>query len=69
MKLNEWLAREGMLQRAFAEKVGANPSTISLILSGMRNPSLDLAVRIEEATKGRVKVREWIGVNGSTASG
>lgn len=58
MKLKEWLQREGMLGRAFAEKVNASPSTISLIISGKRSPSVELAARIERVTKGKVRATD-----------
>ena len=59
MKLEEWLRKEGMLRRAFAERIGASPSTVSLLINGQRKPSLEMAQRIQEATKGKVKMTEW----------
>ncbi len=59
MTLKEYLTREGMLQRAFAERVAIDPSTLSQMISGRRKPSLELAFKIEEATRGKVKASVW----------
>lgn len=59
MKLNEWLRQEGMVHRAFAERLGISKAMLSLMLSGKRRPGRELAVNIEAVTKGKVKVKEW----------
>ena len=42
-------------QADLAEKVGVTQATISKIASGCLTPSLDVAVAIEAATKGKVR--------------
>ena len=54
MKLAEWLKRTGTTQAAFAEAIGVSQGRISQIVAGDA-PSLEVAIRIEKATKGRVK--------------
>jgi len=54
MKLAEWLKRTGTTQAALAEAIGVSQGRISQIVAGDA-PSLEVALRIEKATKGRVK--------------
>lgn len=49
--LSQWIDQR-MTDAEFAGKVGISKSHLSLILQGKRGLSLDLAVRIEEITKG-----------------
>jgi plasmid maintenance system antidote protein VapI len=60
MKLSAYLEREGVKPSQFAYRLGVEPSTITRLLSGERSCSLDMAIRIEEATDGEVAPRELI---------
>ncbi len=53
MKLAEWLKRTGTTQAALARAIGVSQGRVSQIVAGA-NPSLELAVKIEEVTGGRV---------------
>ncbi len=53
MKLADWLKKHGMTQAAFAGRIGVSQGRVSQIVAG-EAPSLDLAVKIEAATNGRV---------------
>jgi hypothetical protein len=57
MKLKEYLDDLGIPVAAFARKVGTTPQTIWGIING-KEPQLDLAFRIEDATSKKVKARE-----------
>lgn len=48
--LTEYLESTEMTQTALAEKLGIAPSFISQIISGHKQPSLDVAARIEDMT-------------------
>ncbi len=58
-KLKQYLESEGLKQQEFAAKVGVNPSTICRLLDGAE-PRVTLAVRIEKATKGKVRCEDWL---------
>jgi transcriptional regulator with XRE-family HTH domain len=58
MKLDEWRTREGVTQKAFADRVGTSQSFISEIESGEKAASDELAARIEEETNGNVSFLE-----------
>ena len=58
-KLSDYLKRKNITGQEFAASVKADPATISRILRG-QEPRIALALRIESATKGAVKVRDWI---------
>ncbi len=53
MKLADWLKRTGITQADFARATGVSQGRISQIVRG-EAPSLDLAMKIESATGGRV---------------
>ncbi len=59
-KLTAFLKHEGILQSAFAERVNVRSSTITRLLNGERQPSLRLAQRIFEQTKGNVTPADWV---------
>lgn len=59
-KLYHWLARNGLSQRAFAERVGAHYTIISRVVGGKMTPSLELAVAIERETGGAVPAASWV---------
>ena len=61
MTLDEFLSAERGRQVKLARRLGVASSTISDIRSGRSAPSLDLAIRIEDATGGQVTARELAG--------
>ena len=60
-KLKAYMAHKGLTGEAFAELVGVAPSTISRILKNHQLPKVDLALRIQAVTRGKVSVRAWAG--------
>jgi transcriptional regulator with XRE-family HTH domain len=60
MKLNEYLERENEKASDFAKRIGLSRSFLSLIISGKRNPSPRVALKIEGATRKKVKAVELI---------
>lgn len=54
MKLEQYLAQEGLTLSAFAGTVGTTHATISRIVAGKRHPSGSLMRRIWEVTDGAV---------------
>ncbi|MDS1138603.1 helix-turn-helix transcriptional regulator [Nitratireductor indicus] len=67
MKLETYLQSKDLKPTTFAAKVGVYPSTITRILRGERSPSLELVMKIERATKGKVKPRDWFSDEGVAA--
>lgn len=57
-KLAKYLASEKLEQKDFAAIVGVHPATICRLLRGLE-PRVRLAVKIEKATRGKVKCRDW----------
>ncbi len=57
---SEYLARSGETQTHFAGRVGVDQSVISRLARDEMLPGLDLAVRIEAATGGKVRPRDWV---------
>lgn len=59
-KLKEYISSRKTLNNTIAaEKLGISRNHFQCILSGRRNPSLAVAVRIEKLTKGKVKPSHW----------
>jgi len=54
MILKEWLKSQQMSITSFAEIVGIDYTYVSRLKNGERRPSPDVALRIEQATKGMV---------------
>jgi transcriptional regulator with XRE-family HTH domain len=48
--LADYLEQTGKTQRYLATKLGITPAYVSFLVSGDRQPSLDLALRIEALT-------------------
>jgi plasmid maintenance system antidote protein VapI len=59
MKLTDYLEETGEKQTEFAARVGTTDATVSRLVAGNLRPGLDLALRIERATDGKVPPREW----------
>lgn len=60
MKLKDYLKQEKIKTDDFAVLVGCSQPHISLICSNERRPSADLALKIEQETKGKVTVIELL---------
>lgn len=60
MTLATYLASTGTKQAELAERLGIKPAHMSLIVSGDRRPSLDIAVGIERETGGKVPAASWV---------
>ncbi len=59
MRLSEYFEKYGVKAVWLAKKIGVSPQAISNIAKGA-NPSLEVAVKIEEATDGKVKCRDLL---------
>lgn len=59
-KLEAYLADHKVRQTDFARSVGVSQATVSKLVSGAMQPSLDLAVRIERTTGGSVPASSWV---------
>lgn len=68
MNLSEYLRTKDLKPSAFAADLGVSPSTITRILRGERSPGFNLIMRIEAATKGKVKPVDWYEVRLSEAA-
>lgn len=58
-KLRTHLREAGIRQTEFAKQLGISDTYLSQILSGLRCPSISVAVAIERETSGNVAVAEW----------
>lgn len=59
-KLETYLTTHAVRQHEFATIVGVSQATVSKLINGSVQPSLDLAVRIQRATGGAVPADSWI---------
>jgi transcriptional regulator with XRE-family HTH domain len=59
MKFSDWLKSSGLTQKEFAERIGVTQSAISHLRNNRKRPSFELMVKIEKATKGKVKLNDW----------
>ncbi len=62
MKLADWLDRERMKRKDFAEKIGVNPSYVTAICAGQLWPGHDIAARIKDATGGEVMPNDFLAI-------
>ncbi len=58
MDLDEYLFRKKISQTDFANELGISRNHLGEILRGRRSPSVKLAKKIEELTKGKVTKEE-----------
>jgi len=58
--LTNYLEESGERLSAFALRIGRSPSTLSRVLSGQRDPSLDLARDVERGTAGKVSKLQFL---------
>jgi transcriptional regulator with XRE-family HTH domain len=57
--LKRWLFEHQHTLATFGEKVNASASHLSMILSGKKTPSFDLAARIAKATKDAITANDF----------
>lgn len=57
--LTTYLTETGISQAELSEALGISRGHMSLLASGERKPSLNLAFAIERATKGAVPASSW----------
>lgn len=60
MTLREFKKRNGLKLDEMADELGVSVSHVSDLIRGTRGCSLELAVRIEEYTKGKVSCRDLL---------
>jgi len=58
VNLDEYLFKTKTSKKDFAEKLGISRGHLQHILSGIKNPSVKLAKKIEELTEGKVSKEE-----------
>ena len=58
--LAKYLSEHGLSLRAFGEILGISRGQVGMYTSGRSKPSLDLAVKIEQVTKGAVPCDAWV---------
>lgn len=64
--LQDYLRRPGVKQSALAAAAGVSPAMLNQVKSGLRRPSPELALRIEQATGGEVSAASLLGLESET---
>lgn len=59
MQLATYLKRTGTKTKDFAKAIGLASCSVSLLVSGKRNPSLGVVYLIHAATRGQVTTEDW----------
>lgn len=59
MTLRTYLDETKRTQADLAAAIGCKPAHVSLLLKGVRSPSLKLAAMIERETDGKVPASSW----------
>lgn len=60
--LSSWLDTSGRDRDALASKLGISRSYLDRLCAGRARPSLDLAIRLDQATLGAVPASSWAAV-------
>ena len=60
MKLKAWLDLAPMSRTEFAEKVGADLSTVYRWYQGQTRPDYERAKRVQDVTDGAVRFDDWL---------
>lgn len=60
MKLVSYLARERITQTDLARELGVPPSTVHGWVSGRRRPSYQMAEALRRATRGEVRMEDFV---------
>lgn len=58
--LTDAITRSGKTRTQFANELGIGRPFLSMLESGKKRPSLELAVRIERLTGGQVPASSWV---------
>jgi DNA-binding XRE family transcriptional regulator len=58
--LKQVIEQSGQSRTEWAARLGISRPFLSLLEGGKRQPSLELAVRIERATDGQVPASSWV---------
>lgn len=58
-KLEKFRVKEKMTYRGLAEFLGLDHTTVYKYCKGQRKPQLEMAIKIEDKTKGKVGIRDW----------
>lgn len=58
-RLGKWRASEKLTQQQAADLITIDLASYNAFENGRERPGLDIAVRIENATKGRVEPKHW----------
>lgn len=61
-RLSEWIQRRALTHQAAADELGFTRPFITLLLSGMRRPSLEVAFRIQHVTG--IPAESWVSTDG-----
>lgn len=62
-KLAAYLHETGMTLEEFGRLIGCHKSVVSRLASGKRQPTLEQALRIAEATQGHVQPPDFLDTN------
>ncbi len=57
--LSKWIDRAGLTREEFAAQLGISRPHVDRLCRGVRRPGLDLAMKIEQLTKGVVSAAAW----------
>ena len=61
MKLKTWLKKNGESFRSFGKRTGIDHTSLFKYTTGERTPRLNVALKIEKATKGQVTCADLAG--------
>lgn len=60
MKLDKWLARQGLSHTTFAHQIGVSQQMVSYWIGGRNKPNLKAMAAIEKATEGQVTMHDFL---------
>ena len=58
-KLSTWMKRRKLNQETFASRVEVTQESVSRYLTGKSRPRPEIAMRIQAATNGWVRLQDW----------
>lgn len=67
MKLKQYMNDSGSTQESFSKLIGHSKGYVSQLVNGKKQPSLDLAFKIERLTNNAVPADSWVQQEGSAA--
>lgn len=67
--LAQYLKKIRLSQIEFSKDIGITPQRLHSYLTGKVIPPLEIALKIQEETKGKVKVSDWLKTDGSVDNG